>query len=310
VSGVDEGDLLLRAPGVGQVASVVEAVRRGAVGEAVQQCLEFGQGGYGLARGDPLEVLIGAGLSWMLGVVQPVEDQLAKVTGNVDRARREAERWRGVAGELLESGDAVRSVVERELAGWSGAAAGRAAVRLRDFADGLEGAAGEVQELRGVLIASAGMFEAARGLVVEILSALVEWAVVTWLVAEAAAVASFGASLSFAVAQLETEAALATERAGTVAVRVELAVIRIERALAELINDVALRLPRAATELVVRPASELAGRVPGIAAAAVGQEAAALLDGSFAGLEGYGHLSQSKLLPAQPDPDRHLTRMR
>lgn len=302
MSRVDQGDLLYRAPGVGQVATTVGAVRRAAVGEAVQQCLEFGQGVYGLARGDPLEVLIGAGLSWLVGVVQPVEDQLAKVTGNVDRARWEAERWRGVADELVNLGSAVRGLGERELGSWRGSAAGLARARLAEFAAGVEGVSGEVQELRSVLIASAGMFEVARGLVLEILSTLVEWAVVTWLVAEAAAFASFGASVSFAVAQLETEAALATERATAVAVRVETAVIRIERALVELINGVATRLPSVA-------ASELVGRAPEIAVAAAEQEAAALLDGAIAGLEGYAHLPQPELLPAELDPDRHLTRM-
>jgi hypothetical protein len=307
---IDGDDLLYRAPGVGQLASAAVAVRQGAVGEAIQQCAEFGQLAYESVRCDPLEVLCAAGLSWLVGVIQPLEDELGKVTGNVDRLHRDCEQWQWVADELVELSNEVRALPDRELAGWKGAAAGGAIGRLREFAEGLEGVAGEVYELRSVLIVSAGMFEVARSLVIEVVASLVEWAIVTWIAAQAAATVTCGASITFAIAQLDVEVALATERALATTVRVESALLRIERALIALVNSVATRLPRAATGLLAHPARELAGRLPGIAFTAAGQEAAALLDSSVSGLRGYAHLPQPGLLPAQLDSDRPLTRMR
>lgn len=308
-SSVDTADLLYRSPGVGQVASAISAVRDGAVGAAIEQCAEFGQAVYACALGDPMEWLLAAGLSWLVGAVQPLEDELDKVTGSVDRLHRDCDRWRSVAAELTDLSAVVRGVPDRELAGWLGTAAGSAKLRLNEFADGLEGMAGEVHDLRRLLIASAGMFEVARGLVLEIIATLVEWAVVTWAVAQAAAAASFGASVSLAIAQLDAEAALATDRAGQVAARVEATLLQIQRALVELGSRVAGHLPKAATELAEQTGVELAARLPAMAITAGEQEAAALIDSSVAGLQAYDHLPQPTALPGQLNPDRPLTRM-
>jgi hypothetical protein len=279
---LDSADLLYRAPALGQATSVVTAVRRGAVGEAVQQCTELGQATYQCVFGDPLEVLCVAGLSWLVGVFQPFEDELAKVTGNGDLLRRDCERWRQIAVELADAGIDARTLPDRDLAGWRGRVAHPALERLRGFAAGLEDAAGEIHDLRRVLIATTGMFEAARGLVLEILSALVEWAVVNWLTAQAAAAATLGASLTMAIAEMDTEIALATSRAARISAEVEVALLRVERALVELSGRMASHLPAAATELAERTTAELAGRVPGAAVAAAGQVAAAVVDSSTA----------------------------
>jgi hypothetical protein len=308
-SSLDTTDLLYRSPGVGQVASVVSAVRSGAIGEAIEQCMAFGQAVYECALGDPVEPLLAAGLSWLIGVVQPLDEELGKVTGNPDRLHRDCDWWRSVATDLMDLSGVVRGLPDRELAGWVGAAADSAGRRLSEFADGLEGVAGEVQDLRRLLIASAGMIEVARGLVVEVIATFVEWAVITWVMAQAAAVASFGASVGLAIAQLDTEAALATERAAEVTARAEAALLRVERAMVELGGRVAGHLPKATTVLAEHTGAEVAARLPALALGAGGQEAAALIDSAVAGLQAYGHLPQPALLPDQLNPDRPLTRM-
>lgn len=290
-----DDDLLYRAPGVGQVASAVRAGRHGEVGEAIQQCGELGIATFEVVFGDPLQVLIGAGLSWLVGAFRPLEEELAKVTGNVDRLRDDCERWQHVGAEVDALAGGLREVLDRDLAGWVGEAAGQARLRLGRFAEGLDGVAGEVDDLRRLLLASAGLMEVARGLVLDIVATFVEWAALTWLVAQAAAVPSLGASEALAVAQLELEAALATTRAARVTATVEAALLRVDRALMEVGATVHAHLPSAALELAGHTGRALRDRIGDLSAGAMGLEAAGLIDAGIAGLRAEtrrGHASQ------------------
>ena len=159
---------------------------------------------------DPLGYLISSGLSFLIDFVQPLEDMIGLVTGNAERINADAAMWAQVSDDLTQLAEDIHGAVDQYLSDWANS--GEAArAKLNAFAKGVEGIAGEVDGLGTLLTASAALMDAAKSMVIEVLAQLIEWLVVTWLAAQAAAIPTLGASEAAAAATVG-ETAVAVSR--------------------------------------------------------------------------------------------------
>ena len=151
---------------------------------------------------DPLNFLISSGLTFLVDVVQPLEDLLGLVTGNAERMDAEIARWGRVAAALTPLADEIKQAADQGLLGWQGRTADAAKQRLHEFAGGVTGLADEVQKLTVIMSIARTLMAIAQGLVIGVLSTLVEWLVFTWSAAMAVAIPTAGASTAAAGACL------------------------------------------------------------------------------------------------------------
>jgi hypothetical protein len=238
----DPHDLHAAFPVAGLIENGAGAVRSGALGSALANCLDLGVAAWSVAT-DPLGFLCSAGLGYLVSVVQPLEDLLGQVTGNGDRIGRDAQAWQAVADGLAGLAVSLESAVGRDLAGWTGEAAAAARARLLDFTGRVRGLSGDVAMLVALMNAARAGMDAARALILEIISALAEWLVVTWLAAQATSVVTFGASEAAAMTATLAETDGATARAAAVLHRVEIAFGQVEGAFAGLARRVLAAVP-------------------------------------------------------------------
>ena len=168
---------------------------------------------HGVAIGiDPLGWLIGAGLGFLVDVVQPLEDALGLVTGNGERLGADADKWAEAGQDLAKLATEIQKATDAELAQWSGTAGAAAHKRLTEFAQGVNQVAGEVTNLKRFLDVSKSLMDVAQGVVLGIIAQFVEWLIITWLTAQAAAPATLGASEAAAVGATAAESAVAVSR--------------------------------------------------------------------------------------------------
>ncbi|WP_026212273.1 hypothetical protein [Longispora albida] len=164
---------------------------------------------------DPLNFLITAGLTFLIDIVQPLEDLLGLVTGNPERMEGEVGKWERVGNALGPLAEEIRQAARDDLIGWEGKTADVARKRLEEFADGVAGIGNDVKQLTMIMNIAKVVMEAAQAFIIGLISTFIEWLVYTWTAALAAAVPTAGASTAAAGAATTVQASLATSRAAT-----------------------------------------------------------------------------------------------
>jgi hypothetical protein len=162
---------------------------------------------------DPLNFLISAGLTFLIDVVQPLEDLLGLVTGNPERMEGEIAKWERVGNALEPLAEEIRQAAQEGLIGWQGVAADAARARLDEFAQGVAGIGNDVKQLVMILNMAKLLMEIAQGFVIGLIATFVEWLVFTWTAALAAAAPTMGASTAAAGAATTAQGAIVTSRA-------------------------------------------------------------------------------------------------
>ncbi len=185
------------------------------------------------AASDPLGYLISQGLSFLEHYFTPLNDLINQVTGNPDAANAAADDWRDISTDM-----AQMSRDMADLAGsfdsWLGTGHDTAVQQLTKFSAALDGISGEVAQMANALEISGSIMQAAKDLINSILSTLIEWAVWTFLAAQAAAPVTFGASEGVAAVAIEGESAVQIARGTRVVSKLESLIIRVRKLLPEL----------------------------------------------------------------------------
>lgn len=184
---------------------------------------------------DPLNWLISAGLTFLIDFVQPLEDLLSLVTGNAERMEPYAEQWQQLGAALVPLAGAVRQAATDELIEWAGRDATAAKARLLEFADAIEATGGEAASISGLLTLFSKLMGAAQQIIIGILATLIEWMVVEWAIAMAAAAPTMGGSVAAAGAATGVQATVATSRAVRVMDRVVTLLLRIRELMARVL---------------------------------------------------------------------------
>ncbi|MEO3776596.1 hypothetical protein ABGB16_07045 [Micromonospora sp. B11E3] len=178
---------------------------------------------------DPLNFLISAGLTFLIDVVQPLEDLLGLVTGNAERMEGEIAKWERVGNALEPLADEIREAANAGLIGWQGKAADAAKQRFEEFADGVAGIGNDVKQLVMIMNIAKLVMEVAQAFVIGLIATFVEWLVFTWTAALATAAPTMGASTAAAGAATTVQAGVAMSRGAAFLTRV-LAILRRLRA--------------------------------------------------------------------------------
>jgi len=169
---------------------------------------------------DPLNALLSAGLTFLIDVIQPLEDLLGLVTGNPERMEGEIAKWERVGNALAPLAEEILQATREGLVGWQGEAAAAAKKRLEEFAGGVAGIQGDVQQLVFILNTAKLLMDVAQAFVIGLIATFVEWLIITWVPAMAAAVPTAGASTAAAGAATTAQGAMVVSRGTTFVSRV------------------------------------------------------------------------------------------
>ncbi|MFD0856944.1 WXG100 family type VII secretion target, partial [Actinomadura adrarensis] len=184
-------------PVISSFAKGTQSASEGQFADLISFSGDAAGAGIGLAM-DPAGFLIRAGLQFLIDVIQPLEDALAYVTGHAERIDTAANKWGDVAKRLdglaKEFRDVPAKTISEDL--WSGPAATTSRARMSQFADGLDALAKEMLHLKALLGASKTLMELAQSFMIELIVTLVQWLLIVWPPAMAAAVPTGGGSVA------------------------------------------------------------------------------------------------------------------
>ncbi len=191
----------------------------GNIGSVGSDIASFASGASAIVE-DPLNALIQAGLGFLMDVITPLKTELQKVTGNPDALDKGSEKFTEIGKDISKLANDLTDITSKGIANWTGDAKNAAAKQINDFISQVDETAGIAGNVSMCLQLSGTLMDAAYNFVLGIISQCIEWLIVTWLAAQAAAVFTFGAS----------EAAAGAATAGEVAVESANAADKVEEA--------------------------------------------------------------------------------
>lgn len=213
------GDVALQtAKDVPVIGSGVKAVTdgmKGSVGSVGSDVASFAMGAAAVVE-DPLQSLIQAGLGFLMDVITPLKTALQQVTGNPDALDKGSEAFTEIGKDISKMANDLTDTMSKGLANWSGDAKNAAAKQINDFITQVDETAGIAGNVSMCLQLSGTLMDAAYNFVLGIIAQCIEWLIVTWIAAQAAAVFTFGASEAAAGAatavEVGTESANAADK--------------------------------------------------------------------------------------------------
>lgn len=147
---------------------------------------------------DPIGWLVNQGLSFLISIVEPLEDAIHFVSGDGPALQQAGENFGLLAEGLTKLRDGFTEDLASSVQSWGGQTADAAATKLGEFASGIDGVIGQAGELSELLLTSSMIMQVIEDLIKAILSELIIWLVMIWIPALAAAVPSFGSSTAAA----------------------------------------------------------------------------------------------------------------
>ncbi|GAA5153418.1 hypothetical protein [Amycolatopsis dongchuanensis] len=156
-----------------------------------------GTSAYGIAT-DPIGWLVGQGLNFLISVVQPLEDAIHFVSGDGPALSQAAENFNAIGKGVADLGNRFEQELADSVTSWGGPAAEAASTKLGEFANGIEGVAGQAGELARMLQIFSMIMTVIEDFIKAILTELITWLIMIWIPALAAAIPSFGASTAAA----------------------------------------------------------------------------------------------------------------
>ncbi|WP_285745762.1 hypothetical protein [Lentzea sp. NBRC 105346] len=169
---------------------------------------------------DPLHTLLTFGLGFLIDLIKPLDDALKLVTGDEEELGNAAEKFEQVAKDLKAMGEKFADTVETGLQSWHGEASGASRERLSEFAEGIMETGGEAESIVALLNGSKALMKTAYDLVMDLIASLIEWLIITWLAAQAAAVPTCGASEVAAAGATAVEVGVTTSRVAKIVQKV------------------------------------------------------------------------------------------
>lgn len=249
----------------------------------------FVGGAAGLAA-DPMAAeakLVDAGLSFLIDLIEPLQQCLDQVTGDAKALEARAADWGRLAGRLRDSVPPIEDLARAARQTWDGRAAEAFSATMAEFTETVAGAAAACDGVTLLLRMSAELMAGAQGLIVDLIRQVVEYMIVAEAAAAASAALTMGASEAAALTSILGRVAEGVEKAIDVVDRVAALLERIARALRE-VSAVFARVGELLVQL---------GKLAGAARAAAGplgvKLARTALDGAVA-------LARDAVLPDEP----------
>jgi hypothetical protein len=162
---------------------------------------------------DPLGWLIGQGLNFLITVVQPLQDMIHFVSGDGPALLNAASNFNKIGQGLAQYAEKFTQEMQEQLKGWTGAAKDAARARLEKFATGIGGTAGQAGDIASLLQVSSMVMTVIEEFIKALLTEFVEWLILIWIPALAAAAPTFGGSIATAWTGTFAKGAVTTTRA-------------------------------------------------------------------------------------------------
>ncbi|MEO6085143.1 MAG: WXG100 family type VII secretion target [Umezawaea sp.] len=182
----------------------------------------------GLAT-DPLHTLLTFGLGFLVDLIKPLDDALKLVTGDAGELEKAAEAFKKISEELKSLASDFATKVDTGTQSWQGASATASRERLTEFGVGIQETGFEAESIVALLEGSKALMEAAYDVVMGLIASLIEWLVITWLAAQAAAVPTLGASEVAAAGATAVEVGVTTTRVAGIVQKVTAVLQKISR---------------------------------------------------------------------------------
>jgi hypothetical protein len=160
----------------------------------IQSCKDTASG----IATDPLGWLIGQGLNFLITVVQPLQDMIHFVSGDGPALMNAASNFNAIGKGLADYAEKFVQNVEESLKDWGGAAKDAAKARMERFATGIGGTAGQAGDIAQLLQISSMVMMVIEEFIKALLSEFVQWLILIWIPALAAAAPTFGGSVAAA----------------------------------------------------------------------------------------------------------------
>jgi hypothetical protein len=196
------GEKLARGlPVVGSAVSAGLSISQGDWRGTTVGAATFIQGCQDMAKGlaeDPLGWLIGQGLNFLITVVQPLQDLIHFVSGDGPALLNAASNFNKIGQGIAQYGEKFVQDMQEQLKGWGGAAKEAAQARLERFATGIGGTAGQAGDIASLLQISSMVMTVIEDFIKALLTEFVEWLILIWIPALAAAAPTFGGSIATA----------------------------------------------------------------------------------------------------------------
>lgn len=205
----------------GDVASLITPPTNGAAGEigdVLGQINDFASEATGIE--DPISMLVGTGVDFVISYVPPVEQAIQLVTGDGDALRQSADAFTELQQKTEKLAEELANTFDDQLSGWQGEAADAARKKLASFTEGVQNTGMQSHNISELLKMSAVMMDAAEDILKGILADFLTWAITTWIAALAAEVPSCGSSTAVAAGATAAEATVTCSRASTQVQRV------------------------------------------------------------------------------------------
>ena len=167
------------------------------------------------AATDPLNFLISKGLAFLENVFSPLKEELQLVTGNPDVLSSCAQKFDGVANSLNQLAGQVQQTALAGGQNWQGDAAANAGTQLNATKQSITDTATAAGHIASLLQISSMLMQAAYDIINGIIAGVVEYVVVTWIAAQAAAVVTLGGSEAAAMGLTVGEVGVGTEQAAS-----------------------------------------------------------------------------------------------
>lgn len=181
------------------------------------------------AVADPLHTLLTFGLGFLVDLIKPLDDALKLVTGDEDELKKAAEAFTKIAKDLKGLASEFATTVDTGTQSWQGASATASRERLTEFAVGIQETGFEAESIVALLEGSKALMKAAYDVVMGLIASLIEWLVITWLAAQAAAVPTLGASEVAAAGATVVQVGVTTTRVAGIVQKVTTVLQKISR---------------------------------------------------------------------------------
>ncbi len=162
---------------------------------------------------DPLGWLIGQGLNFLITVVQPLQDLIHFVSGDGPALLNAAGNFNKIGQGLEQYATRFVQNAQEALTAWTGEAKEAAKARLERFATGIQGTAGQSGDIAQLLQISSMIMTVIEDFIKALLTEFVEWLIMIWIPALAAAAPTFGGSIAAAWSGTFAKGATTTAKA-------------------------------------------------------------------------------------------------
>lgn len=119
---------------------------------------------------NPADALLGAGISWLIEHIEPLNEALDMFAGDPGSISSYAATWRQAASGVRDAGEQLGSAVTNDLADWHGTAAEAYQAQSAEQQDGVHAAAAAAEGVASAIEAAGALVAAVRELVRDLIA--------------------------------------------------------------------------------------------------------------------------------------------